>query len=299
MLTLLKPLYNSIKKKQIGREIMSYTTLQRYMIPEDTIAEEAIDPKALAKGAYLFCGAILAMPFIAAGLTFLSDKLRKMSDQKKKNALNGDGAKANKKYEDITPHTNSLNNRHSAEVTEEMQNRLKFLQSVVKIIRRVGANHKCSWFSFDTGELETYIASIKSGKYQKDGSDYNAMECDYLTDILPAIHPKDSSYDPEWAWMSRFSIDIFGYDIWSWVEAHPECTNARDFDQTKEFWEEENQIIKEFVAAFSSSDFFYSIDCGGDWDDGSMCLVMKPSDHILSIASRETKYRPWPKAPKK
>lgn len=97
MLTLLKPLYNSIKKKQIGREIMSYTTLQRYMIPEDTIAEEAIDPKALAKGAYLFCGAILAMPFIAAGLTFLSDKLRKMSDQKKKNALNGDGAKANKK----------------------------------------------------------------------------------------------------------------------------------------------------------------------------------------------------------
>ena len=298
MLTLLKPLYNQ-KKKQIGREIVSYITLQRYMISEDAIVEEAIDPKAIAKGAYLFCGAILAMPFIAAGLTFLSDKLKKMSEQKKKNALNGNGGNTNKKYEDATPHINSLNNRHAVEVTAEMQNRLKFLQSVVKIIRQIGSKHKCSWFSFDTGELETYIASIKTGKYRKDSSDFDVMECNYLTDVLPAIHPKDSSYDPEWAWLSHFSVDIFGYDIWNWVEAHPECTNARDFDQTREFWEEENQIIKEFAIAFGSSDFFYSIDCGGDWDDGSMCLVMKPSDNILSLANRETKYRPWPKAPKR
>ena len=66
---------------------------------------------------------------------------------------------------------------------------------------------------------------------------------------------------------------------------------VRDFDDTAEWWGILENITKEIENKLKGSEFFYKVDCGGDWDDGSYEIILKPSKSIQSLAERCSKYK--------
>ena len=50
-------------------------------------------------------------------------------------------------------------------------------------------------------------------------------------------------------------------------------------------------ITKDIETKLKESEFFHSIYCGGDWDDGSYEILLKPSKSIQSLAERCSKYK--------
>ena len=101
--------------------------------------------------------------------------------------------------------------------------------------------------------------------------------------------PKESEYS--WAYNSEFYVSSFGYDIWDWAQAKDHEINCRDWDETAEWWSILENITKEIESKLKGSEFFYKVECGGDWDDGSYEILLKPSKAIQSLAERCSKYK--------
>ncbi|MCM1213997.1 MAG: hypothetical protein NC548_05705 [Lachnospiraceae bacterium] len=272
---------------------MTYEYLKSMMIPEATISTEALSDKTLGRIGMAVAGAALIFPFIGAALS--ASKMKK-AEAKRKDASKPSSSSSAKNWEDVTPHTSALQSAYPSEVAQEFQARKKFLEKLPGIIRQISRKHA----KFIGVEFEVEAQQIEYClKHDYAIDDYGGL-LGFMTEVLPRIHAADGSqYYAEWAWKSDYTIPIFSYDIWTWVQAHPECTNARDFDQTKAYWDEHNAIIAEFATALKGFEFFFSIECGGDWDDGTMDIVFKPSDKIIALANKTSKYRLWPKAPKK
>ena len=82
-----------------------------------------------------------------------------------------------------------------------------------------------------------------------------------------------------------------GYDIWDWAQAQDHEINCRDWNETAEWWSILESITKEIENKLKGSEFFYKVECGGDWDDGSYEILLKPSKAIQSLAERCSKYK--------
>ena len=279
----------------------SSDNLKVLMIPEPAIAIEGFGKDLLKELVPEFiAGAVLLGPFaIGAGINAIKRAMaRKANAGSTGNHISG-SSRPVKKHEDQTPHIQALTEEHPAEVKAEIENRIKFLKQLDQIIVKVARKHdKVSGFGFTGGReaIKWLLAHYQDAEYDS----FDSPNRQFLTDILPEIHPADGSkvYN-DWTYDCGYVIPLFSYDIWTWVEDHPECSNARDFEQTKEYWDEQNAIIADFASLLKNNDFFYSIECGGDWDDGTMDICCKPSDKILSLAAKTSKYRAWPKAPNK
>ena len=118
----------------------------------------------------------------------------------------------------------------------------------------------------------------------------------FMHKLLPTSTPKEDNYT--WAYKSQFTLSVFDYDIWEWVENGPYKedfkTNkriVRDFDDTDEWWSTLENITKDFKSKLSNSEFFYDINYVGDWDDGGYEILLKPSKYIQSLAERCSKYK--------
>jgi len=272
---------------------MTSAQIKQMMIPEECISTEALSNKTVGAIGMAVAGAVLAIPFIGAAL---SAAKMKAVEAKRKAGASISKSSSKYKYEDTTPHSTALQSAYPNEVAQEFQNRRKFLQKLPGIIRQIGKKHsKFPGFSFED-EAKAIEECLKNEYATNDYGD----TLRFMTEILPQVHALDGCpYYAEWAVGSDYEMPLFSYDIWDWVNAHPECTDARDYDQTADYWNEQNAIIADFAAALKGFDFFFSIDCGGDWDDGTMDITFKPSDKIIALANKTSKYRLWPKAPKK
>ena len=144
-------------------------------------------------------------------------------------------------------------------------------------------------------EFDSAINMIKcfiDGKDYEDketGFDKPYEEFFFMNELLPAYTPKESEYS--WAYNSEFYVSFFGYDIWDWAQAQDHEINCRDWDETAEWWSILENITKEIENKLKGSEFFYKVECGGDWDDGSYEILLKPSKSIQSLAERCSKYK--------
>lgn len=164
-------------------------------------------------------------------------------------------------------------------VKREFTNRRKFINQIDVVKRELARDMK---------------NSIGGGKFQwfdpMIAQDYDEGESlRFLEELLPSRNPADDKYS--WAYYSDYAYALYDYDVWAYAEMKD--ISARDPDLLNEFWDLAKPLDAKAISTLSSSEFFLGIDCGGDWDGGTMDIIMKPSDQILRIAQTEFGYK-WP-----
>lgn len=175
---------------------------------------------------------------------------------------------------------------------KEFDNRQKFLKETLNIITEFSKKYK----NVPGISFEDYINELKNLINHKD-SDYRFYdEFGFIHDLLPSCGPSQDKYS--WGYSSNFYINIFWYDIWEWAQSceyKEEFKSGkrlvRSFDDTKEWYSILETIENDFRNKFKSFDFFYNVDCGGDWDDGNYSIALKPSKEILTLANRCSSYK--------
>ena len=221
-------------------------------------------------------------------LDFFKKKSKQPSKVEKSNILNKMTPGKSINYEEISQ---KLADMYPDDAKKEFDNRRKYLKTILNAITEVSKKYK----NIPGIEFDSAINMIKcfiDGKDYEDketGFDKPYEEFFFMNKLLPAYTPKESEYS--WAYNSEFYVSFFGYDIWDWAQAQDHEINCRDWDETAEWWSILENITKEIENKLKGSEFFYKVECGGDWDDGSYEILLKPSKSIQSLAERCSKYK--------
>lgn len=182
------------------------------------------------------------------------------------------------KRQDITAICAQIAEKYPELVKKEFENRKKFIAQIDKLKKDLCKNKSLGlWISPNT----------ERGGYLDDDDAFAFME-----DLLPGLNELDDTYS--WAYTSDFVYPLYAYDIWEYANA--KGLNARDMDTNNTFWDLAKPIDMKAISTLSKSEFFIALDCGGDWDDGTIDVVLQPSKQLLAIAQKEFGYK-W-KAPK-
>ena len=220
-------------------------------------------------------------------LDFFKKKSKQPSKVEKNNILDRMTPGSN-----ISEINSKLMETYPNEAKKEFDKRQKFLKELLNIITDLSKKYK----DLPGLEFDSYIETIKSFINHKDAEYTNYNDFMFMHNLIPAFGPKSKKY--EWAYSSNFYLDIFWYDVWEWAEKGPYKDDfksgtkiVRDFDDTGEYWGMIETVVNEFKNKLKSSEFFYAIDCGGDWDDGGYTVNLKPSKEIISLATRCSSYK--------
>lgn len=228
-------------------------------------------------------------------LDFFKKKSKQPSKVEKSNILDKMTPGKSINYEEISQ---KLADMYPDDAKKEFDNRRKYLKVILNAITEISKKYK----NIPGIEFDSAINMIKcfiAGKDYEDndtGWDKPYEEFYFMNELLPAQTPKEDDFS--WAYISKFYLSIFNYDIWDWAENGPYKNDfksnkklVRDFDDTAEWWSILENITKDIENKLKGSEFFYKVDCGGDWDDGSYEIILKPSKSIQSLAERCSKYK--------
>ena len=251
--------------------------LEQYMIPTPAEESDWSDLKAT-----LLTGGVMLAPFgIAAVINaFKQAKYRKM-DKKKIS-----GIKPENKTSNVTEEINKrIMTDHPELWAKEQKERIKAMNDIDRITRSLAQQWNKS--------TPIGLAFLTRKEFEDMwGEDPEFLPWVEFTQVpLPARHPSSDNYGG-WSGTSQWEISTLSYDIWDYVQEHPEC-NARNFDQCRVFWNSMNSMIEAAKKAYKSNKFYYDFYCGGDWDDGDFEVALRPSDTILKVAY-ELGYSKWP-----
>lgn len=227
-------------------------------------------------------------------LDFFKKKSKQPSKVEKSNILDRMKPGKSINYEEISQ---KLSDMYPEDAKKEFDNRKKYLKTILNAITEVSKKYKNIPgidFDYATNMLKCFI----SGKDFTDSVGLTRQYNDFffMNELLPAYTPKEREYT--WAYDSEFCVTLFEYDIWEWANNGPYKDDfksgkkiVRDFDGNSEYWGIVENIMNEFKSKLKSSEFFYAIDCGGDWDNGTYEVTLKPSKSIQSLAERCSKYK--------
>ena len=228
-------------------------------------------------------------------LDFFKKKSKQPSKVEKSNILNKMTPGKSINYEEISQ---KLADIYPDDAKKEFDNRRKYLKTILNAITEVSKKYKNIPGIEFKNSIDILKCFIEGKDYEDKDTGWDELYDDFffMHSILPIKTPKDDEYS--WAYTSEFNISVFNYDIWVWAKLGPYKedfkTNkrlVRDFDDTAEWWSILENITKDFETKLKGSEFFYSVHCGGDWDDGSYDILLKPSKSIQSLAERCSKYK--------
>lgn len=228
-------------------------------------------------------------------LDFFKKKSKQPSKVEKSNILNKMTPGNSINYGEISQ---KLSDMYPDDAKKEFENRKKFLKTILNVTTELSRKYKNVPGINFKNSIDILKCFIEGKDYEYKDISWNELYDDFffMHSILPIKTPKDDEYS--WAYISGFNISVFNYDIWAWAELGPYKedfkTNkklVRDFDDTAEWWSILENITKDFESKLKGSEFFYSVDCGGDWDDGTYEIILKPSKSIQSLAERCSKYK--------
>lgn len=171
---------------------------------------------------------------------------------------------------------------------KEFKKRKVFLKELLNIIAEAEKKFgNIPGLKFNTDDLKAAI----QGKDNKDTYFYYD-DFGFMQDIIPSNTPK-SKNDEMYGFNEGYNIDIFGYDIWTWAnegkykdEFKSNKRIVRNFEDTKEWWKTLEDVVNWYKSKLEKNEFVYMIVCGGDWDDGSYCVTLKPSNEMQQLAQR-------------
>ena len=228
-------------------------------------------------------------------LDFFKRKSKQPSKVEKSNILDKMTPGKSFNYEEISQ---KLSDMYPEDAKKEFDNRKKYLKTILNAIMEISKKYK----NIPGIEFDSAINMIKcfiSGKDYEDnetGWDEPYGEFLFMHELLPACTPKEDDY--YWAYNSKFYTTLFDYDIWEWAKEGPYKEDfrsnkklVRDFDDTAEWWSILENITKDIENKLKESEFFDKVHCGGDWDDGSYDIFLKPSKSIQYLAERCSKYK--------
>ena len=228
-------------------------------------------------------------------LDFFKKKSKQPSKVEKSNILNKMTPGKSINYGEISQ---KLADMYPDDAKKEFDNRRKYLKTILNAITEVSKKYKnIPGIEFDSA-INTIKCFIAGKDYEDNDTGWDEIyeEFLFMHDILPICTPKEDDFS--WAYTSKFYLSIFNYDIWDWAENGPYKNDfksnkklVRDFDDTAEWWSILENITKDIENKLKGSEFFYKVDCGGDWDDGSYEIILKPSKSIQSLAERCSKYK--------
>lgn len=175
------------------------------------------------------------------------------------------------------------------EWNKEYNLRLQYLRTINTVINGFSTNIP----GITNKDTKNQIKSLLNDPnyYDIDDSDYDP--CLFLKHPLPGgIQTKE--FVSSWPYLvcNIYYVQLFSYDIWNYME---NCKyknefknnqrNIRDPEHTKEYQDALEKAILYFKNKLSSSNLYLDINCGGDWDDGTFDLILKPSDQFLKFVS--------------
>jgi hypothetical protein len=140
---------------------------------------------------------------------------------------------------------------------------------IKKAINTLSKNIKNCGFNFTTKYInEVLINSNLSLTY-------------FLEELLPSKSPKKSSSDYGWC----NDITVVDCNIYDWNEIEKNNTvNVRDWDEIEEYDKTIVNICKALDAVCSKLKCAVKSEYYGDWDDGPIVILLKPSDEFMKIA---------------
>ena len=228
-------------------------------------------------------------------LDFFKKKSKQPSKVEKSNIMDKMTPGKSINYEEISQ---KLADMYPDDAKKEFDNRRKFLKTILNVTTELSKKYKNIPGINFKNSIDILKCFIEGKDYEYKDISWNELYDDFffMHSILPIKTPKDDEYS--WAYISGFNISVFNYDIWAWAKLGPYKedfkTNkrlVRDFDDTAEWWSILENITKDFESKLKGSEFFYSVDCDGDWDDGTYEILLKPSKSIQSLAERCSKYK--------
>ena len=179
---------------------------------------------------------------------------------------------------------------------KEFKKRKEFLKTLLNVITEASKKFKdAPGIGFDE-QINTLKAFIQEKDYDSVWG-YEYADFAFMHDLIPPkapSEPKDECYGFDYNWY----LDLFRYDINVWAE---NCKDAedfksnkklvRDFNDTKEWYTILENVCKFFESKLNNKEFVYLVTCGGDWDDGTYCVSLKPSKAIQELAARCSSFK--------